>query len=214
MEQPNKWPTIPHHMIPTKKIPEMKPQLHQTSMETKLESPFLTRHSNLTKLLSTTAYCTRFLKPNKIFRGNQIVTPLESSRARTLWVRNVQNMYYSDGKQCLLNGKPVSPNSPLSSLTPILDEEGVIRVQGRLRNAILPETAKHPAILPADSHLTTLIIRHVHEQVLHGGLQLTLRTIRDEFWITRGKVAIKRELNKRYASDIDVDQTNNKWPTY
>lgn len=95
----------------------------------------------------------------------------------------------------LVTKKAIQAKSPLIALTPILEKDGIIRVQGRLRHALLPYTTKHPIILPVESHFTTLVIRHAHAQALHGGLQLTLRKIRDEFWITRGKTAVKRELN-------------------
>lgn len=41
-----------------------------------------------------------------------------------------------------------------------------------------------------------MIVRQAHFRVLHGGKQLTFRTIRDEFWIIRGSITVKRELNK------------------
>lgn len=41
-----------------------------------------------------------------------------------------------------------------------------------------------------------LAIRQAHFRALHGGLELTLRTLRDEFWIIRGKQAVKSHISK------------------
>ena len=47
-------------------------------------------------------------------------------------------------------------------------------------------------ILPADCHFTALLIRDAHHRTLHGGVQLTLATLRRQFWIVRGRSAVKK----------------------
>ena len=37
-----------------------------------------------------------------------------------------------------------------------------------------------------------LLIREVHEQVKHNGIRDTLTTVRERFWIIRGREAVKR----------------------
>ena len=53
-----------------------------------------------------------------------------------------------------------------------------LRVGGRLSHSLLAEDAKHPLILPVDC-------------TLHGGVQLTLATLRRQFWIVKGRSAVK-----------------------
>ena len=53
---------------------------------------------------------------------------------------------------------------------------------------------KHPAILPRDSPLTRLIIDQALKDTLHGGTQLTLAKIRQEFWIIVGRVPVKSHI--------------------
>ena len=62
----------------------------------------------------------------------------------------------------------------------------LLRVGGRLSHSLLEEDAKHPVILPAGCHFTKLIIRDAHQSTLHGGVQLTLATLRRQYWIVKG----------------------------
>ncbi len=78
-------------------------------------------------------------------------------------------------------------------LDPFIDEHGIIRVGGRIRRADVTFEEKHPVILPKNSHVTTLIIRHYHETVQHQGRLLTLNEIRQAgYWIIHGRGSIQR----------------------
>ena len=54
----------------------------------------------------------------------------------------------------------------------------LLRVGGCLAHSLLEEDAKYPLILPANCHLTSLIIQGAHQRTLHGGVQSTLATLR------------------------------------
>lgn len=43
-----------------------------------------------------------------------------------------------------------------------------MRVSGRLNRLVMPEEAKHPIIILKDLHISTLLLRHIHEQLGHG----------------------------------------------
>ncbi len=74
--------------------------------------------------------------------------------------------------------------SSIQRLDPFIDEHGIIRVGGRIRRADVTFEEKHTVILPKNSHVTTLIIRHYHETVQHQGRLLTLNEIRQAgYWI-------------------------------
>ncbi|GFS90529.1 integrase catalytic domain-containing protein [Trichonephila clavipes] len=51
---------------------------------------------------------------------------------------------------------------------PYLDENGLIRLGGRLEFCNMSINEKHPFILPKNSWLTTLIVRREHNKVMHG----------------------------------------------
>ncbi|XP_058808422.1 uncharacterized protein LOC131674012 [Phymastichus coffea] len=84
-------------------------------------------------------------------------------------------------------------------LTPFIDDQGLIRVGGRLKEADLPYDQKHPILLPRDHHITNLLIRKVHRSNLHAGIQTTLYAIRSKFFIINGK----RQIRKIIHSCVD-----------
>ena len=86
------------------------------------------------------------------------------------------------------DGIQLSKKSPLRKLNPFIDEDGLIRIGGRLTNADLPRDERHPDILPKTHHIATLIVRQYHEEVFHQGRHFTEGSIRSAgVWIVGGK---------------------------
>ncbi|XP_029173549.1 uncharacterized protein LOC114942375 [Nylanderia fulva] len=77
----------------------------------------------------------------------------------------------------------------------MLDDEGTLRVSGRLKHAILDADQRHPAILPPQSHLTHLVVDAAHRRTLHGKVQATLAHIRQRFWIPRGRQVVRSHIH-------------------
>ena len=87
--------------------------------------------------------------------------------------------------------------SSLRTLDPVLDSDGVMRVGGRIRKANLPCTLKNPVILPKSSHITSLIISHVHERTHHSGRGITLNELRSSgYWIVSGNAMVRQSIFK------------------
>ena len=81
--------------------------------------------------------------------------------------------------------------SSLYKLDPFVDEEGILRVGGRVRRASLSDDVKFLIILPRNSHVTTFIVRYFHERTSHQGKTMTLNEVRSNgFWIINGTVAV------------------------
>ena len=72
----------------------------------------------------------------------------------------------------------MSKRSPLVKLSPFLDDHRILRVGGCLKCASIPLQEKHPIIIPKNSHIAVLIIRHCHEMIQHQGHYLTEGAIR------------------------------------
>lgn len=89
--------------------------------------------------------------------------------------------------ELLASNQGIPKSSPLWRLDPFIDENGVIRVGGRLNEASLSHEEKRPLILPGHHHVTTLIIRQYHEENKHQGRHVTEGAIRSAgFWILGG----------------------------
>ena len=65
-----------------------------------------------------------------------------------------------------------------------MDQDGLIRVGGRIRRADVPGNVKHPAIIPQKEHLTELLIKHHHLKVNHMGRGMTHNELRQNgYWV-------------------------------
>lgn len=197
LEPPEKWPKIPNHTISTKNTPETKNKsmtLFDNHVEE--ENYFFETYTSLYKLLRITSICLRWNKKYRQLKNGYGISTAEVANAQQVWIRYEQNKYYLQEINLIKQGRNLPVKSNILSLNPMLDDNDILRVQGRLKNARLPSMIKHPIILPTTSPFTKLIIRQAHFKAQHGGLQLTLRTIRDEYWLVRGKQAVKTELSR------------------
>lgn len=87
--------------------------------------------------------------------------------------------------------------SPIRRLDPFKDQDGILRVGGRIRHADLPFQEKHPLILPKRGHVTDLVIRHHHVKSHHQGRGITHASIRSSgVWIISGNSAVGHHISK------------------
>lgn len=150
---------------------------------------------------------------------SQLLT-IERSQAKMVIVKSVQEDVYKEELKCLTQGTKVHCQSSLAKLDPFIDVNGLIRVGGRIHKADLEDQEKHPLILPAGLHVTTLLVRHYHDKVAHQGRHFTEGALRTAgVWIVGGRRLIssvifkcvtckklrgKREVQK--MSDLPADR--------
>lgn len=88
-------------------------------------------------------------------------------------------------------------DSPLRKLNPYVDEDGLLRIGGRLNQSMLDAKEKLPPVIPGRSYIATLIVRHYHEKVKHQGRVFTEGSIHSAgFWIIGAKRCINGTLHK------------------
>ena len=120
---------------------------------------------------------------------------MEIDAAIKLLVRHVQQAAFSEEFQALKAEKnPLKGR--LEALSPFIDEEGLLRVGGRLKHAPIDYSSRHQLILSAKHHLTTLLIRHKHEQYAHAGSEFTLAEIRQSYWIVKGRSVVRKVIHE------------------
>jgi len=139
----------------------------------------LTRYSSLQKLLRVTA-CHRWRHSLGI-RGDTTVDPglLTTEKMDLAWIRIVKEAAYKTETQTLLKDKLLN-NKTLCRLSIFMDQKDILRVEGRIKHALLAYDEKHPIILPKRSTLVRLIMTSYHSETLHGGMQQT--EILGTFW--------------------------------
>jgi hypothetical protein len=73
--------------------------------------------------------------------------------------------------------------------------DGVLRVGGRLAKAPISFDSKHPIILPGGHHVSEMVIRHFHQQAAHAGQEHVLGKLREQFWIMKARITVKKILH-------------------
>ncbi|XP_069968662.1 uncharacterized protein [Bactrocera oleae] len=129
-------------------------------------------------------------------RSNELITAEEKEWALITHIRQSQgNMYHSEIK-ALKSRSSIDSSCKLLPLNPILDEEGILRVGGRLTNSELPYEQKHPIILAYTCPLAKLLVADAHKCCLHGGIQEMLQYLRMRFWILHARRIVKSYLHQ------------------
>lgn len=147
--------------------------------------------SRLQRLLRVTAYVIRFVNTLKgKVKKERVVLALELTTAE---VSNAEKCWIIESQRHLKEDAAFPTWEKQFNL--FLDA-GVWRCGGRLSNADIPYSAKHPALLHKSHYLTLLIIRDAHERVRHNGVKETLTEIRSRYWIVRGRQLVRQVLHK------------------
>ena len=82
-------------------------------------------------------------------------------------------------------------------MDPFLDNDGVLRVGGRINKANLDYCLKHAVLLPKAGHIMHAITRDYHEKVAHAGQGMTINEIYNHgYWIINCTSAVKLVISK------------------
>ena len=125
------------------------------------------------KTMRITAYILRFInncKGKEKQKGT--LTTDEVQSAETVWVKRVQN---SQELKCDIELKQ--------------DAAGIWRCAGRVPNY-------HPTFLPRNHKFVKLLIDHYHKRLLHGGVSVTMCSIRERFWISKLRSLVKKMVHE------------------
>ncbi|XP_011858303.1 PREDICTED: uncharacterized protein LOC105555871, partial [Vollenhovia emeryi] len=179
------------------------------------EFDLLERYSSWSKLKNIMVYCLRFIRNvkqllvtrksrdsnnrqptlNPTIKEIPLPSVEELDQATTTILRLNQARDFPQEIRDLTSRRKLQGNSKLLSLNPFIDDNGLIRVGGRLRQAPLPYTQRFPVVLSSGGHITKLIIRDQHVRNLHAGLQALLSIIGEKYWILSARSAVRRVLH-------------------
>ena len=126
--------------------------------------------------------------PNESRKKSQTLCLQELKDSETWWIKKAQLEGFPEGKT----------DSCLTRFNPKEDDDGLLRVDGRLCNSNdLPYDVKHPIILPKDHTVTHLLVTSTHEQLGHGsGTEHLLSELRTRFWIVKGRRIVQNLIQK------------------
>ncbi|XP_055913549.1 uncharacterized protein LOC129947130 [Eupeodes corollae] len=145
------------------------------------------------RLLRVTCWVLRFVHRRQSFE--KFLTEEELRDAELYWLRYVHRTKFTNEYFSLKKTGVLELSSKILKLSPLLDDNRLIRVGGRLQ--MLEETydIKHPIILSSDHHITDLIVDDFHRTTLHGGVNTVLAKIRERFWVIKGRQVVKKRIN-------------------
>ena len=146
------------------------------------------RFSSWRAVVSAVAFLKRIARRFKGRNRNETVKVEDAvsirKEAEHFILRQVQLEVFNREMDALERGRPLRKDSHVIKLNPILDDSGILRVGGRLRNI----GEQSPILLPGKHHIAKLLVRYYHEQTLHQGRHLTEGAIRSAgLWITGAK---------------------------
>ncbi|XP_018376357.1 PREDICTED: uncharacterized protein LOC108769714 [Trachymyrmex cornetzi] len=179
----NEWP---NNIIELNEIPELRKNICLTTDV--VDYSILQRYSSYSKLLHIVAWCLRF-HPRNTYRGQLHINELEEAEIKIIKI--IQTHSFSRELKELKRGRSVNKTN-IAALSPFIDENGIIRVGGRLSRSRLAYAQKHPILIPSRHFLTDLIIRETHERYYHTGIQTTLYMIRQRFWLLDGRNQVRK----------------------
>ena len=160
---------------------------------------------NKDKVIKVTKECSKKLTTEELRRAENIVMDKVSvedlaEAERTLF-KMLQTSYFAqemseltkrdqqekrEGNQSVHETRRLAKRSlrRVYKLDPFLDEHGVMRVGGRVRNSDERDEVKHPVILPRKSQISKRIVENYHRSIHHGGRNCTINEIRSNgIWI-------------------------------
>lgn len=157
------------------------------------QSTIIDKFSSLSKLLRTVAMMYRFIYNCKINSNKQIgsLTTDEIQLATTCCIKLAQQEFAEEINKLKLK-LPIHKKSSIITFNPFIDQDGLLRIGGRIEHADLPYCQRHPVLLPAKNNFSCLLIKDAHLKTLHGGVQVIANLLRKRYWILKSKNEAKK----------------------
>ena len=203
LRHPDTWPTFPDVKsdVDENSDPEIRSAAWVGAVKFTPDGVdrLVAKSSDLHLLLRIAAQVKRFTalirRPGSKCDGRPVAVS-ETQDALLELIRRAQMASYPDELRDLKKKGRVDITSSLIKLTPFLDHRGLICVGGRIGNAPVPFGARHQIILPSRARITELLIVDIHLRLAHASSERVLHEARMRYWIPRGRLTIKRTLNK------------------
>lgn len=200
------------HELPSREpkggvIKKDDPELHKTfvcNTEAKEDKSSVERFKKFSDWSRVVKAVARLKRQIKEYKGkkqgtNECTSLEERKEAELVIVKLVQGEAFPDLIKNLKreNATIKTEDSKQCKLSPFLDKDGVLRVGGCHNQATLHPFVKHPALLPKNSHISSLLVKHFHETTQHQGHRMTMNELRaGGWWILGCSSAVSSHISK------------------
>ncbi|UYV72012.1 hypothetical protein LAZ67_9001549, partial [Cordylochernes scorpioides] len=186
------WPRMPP-------VFEHQGQIELLGVHAISETPFLVAIGEMSSTFSgyirKVAWILRFYHNCRYSaeRYQSHLTTAELRNAHRIILQSIQFQHFREEVRGLTTLGSVKRTSKIYGLTPFLDNQGILRVGGRLKWApSMTYEQKLSALLPSSGKVAQMIVQAVHMRTLHGSVHLMLSTLRQKYWMLRAKDQVKR----------------------
>jgi hypothetical protein len=163
---------------------------------------FIESQKSSTKIRNIFGYILRFIynsKREKLLRAKGFFSVEELKNAENCVIKIVQKTIYQDEYNLLQASREgIEPpqqlpkKSSLKTFSPFMDENGVLRVRGRLSaNSELTFDQKHQIIIP-HCNFSAALVRDYHKRYLHPTKTTLMAMIYQKYWIIKLKKTVKK----------------------
>ena len=145
-----------------------------------MEPPFKwERLRSFKKMIRVLSYCLRWRKK----KSEGILAVEELNAAKLAILKRCQQESFHDAYEKIYKGQPLSASDQLNKLLPFLDENGLLRPQGRLKHSKSSYAIKHPTLLSAKHYVVIKLIEDAHQAKFHESTEYVRSVLREEYWI-------------------------------
>ena len=171
-ETEDAWPKAPEKLqFSIREEPE--PVMEAALMEPAFEWE---RFSSFKKMIRVLSYCFRWRKT----KSEGILTVEELNAAKLAVLNRCQK---ESAYEKIYKEQPLSASDQLNKLSPFLEENGLLRLQGRLQHSKSSYETKQPILLSVKHYVVIKLIEGAHQANFHEGTEYVRSVLRQEYWI-------------------------------
>ena len=152
------------------------------------------RFSNFNRLVNTVAYVQRALNKHKT--ATVVVSFEEREKAKATIFKLLQQEQFDEEMKSLKAEKEIPKGKKILQFSPFLDEEGLIRTNGRIGKSQSDFNAKHPILLHWKHHAVELFLRNEHKDNKHEGTEHVRNIVQQKMWVLSIRNALRSITNK------------------
>ena len=180
LQHPQKWPNNP--VVRTSPEAEAEAKVIREVLCVSQTEPasdefdYLLERSSFRQTLRICAWLNRFIHNSR--RPGKRVGPIateEVKAAKEWWIKRVQF------RDTLQSHYP----DTCGQLDLEASEHGILVCKERIQGS-------YPVYLPHNAPFTKKLVQHVHCEMLHGGVGLTMAAVREQYWVPRLRALVKK----------------------
>ncbi|XP_063386208.1 uncharacterized protein LOC134672238 [Cydia fagiglandana] len=185
------WPSWSRDETPAD--PERLERAH-VAAETSLHQLIdVARYSTWTRAVRVTARVLAFIRAcrGKQRTADELTMDILQEAERVL-LKQAQARSFPDELRALQAGRSLPRSSRLLKLDPVIGEDELLRVRGRLgASTELSFDERHPIILEGSCRSARLLVHHYHCRALHANHETVVNNLRERFWVTCLRPTVK-----------------------